>query len=65
MISKQFVDGLYTCGNLSMRGQYKDCIYGKYTSQPYNKNATKEKDVLEWVHIDIWGPVQTQLAGGS
>jgi len=47
MISKQFVDGLYTCGNLSMRGQYKDCIYGKYTSQPYNKNATKEKDVLE------------------
>ena len=65
MISKQLVDGLHTYGDLAMKGQCEDCIYGKHTSQPYNENTTKEKDVLEWVHIDIWGPAQTQSAGGS
>ena len=64
MISKQLVDGLHTYGDLSMRGQCENCIYGKYTSQPYNKNVAKETDVLERVHIDIWGPAQTQSAGG-
>jgi len=65
MISKQLVDGLHIDGDLSMRGQYEDCIYGKHTSQPYNKNVTKEKDMLEQVHINIWGPTQTQSASGS
>jgi len=53
MISKQLVDGLHIDGDLSMRGQCEDCIYGKHTSQPYNENVAKEKDVLERVHIDI------------
>ena len=65
MISKQLVDGLHIDGDLSMRGQCEDCIYGKHISQPYNKNVTKEKDMLEQVHINIWGPAQTQSASGS
>ena len=65
MISKQLVDGLHTYGDLSMRGQCEDCIYGKHTSWPYNKNVAKETNVLERVHIDIWRPAQTQSAGGS
>jgi len=65
MISKQLVDGLHMHGNLTMKGQCEDCIYGKHTSRPYTENTAKEKDILEWVHIDIWGPAQTQSAGGS
>jgi len=59
MISKQLVDGLHIDGDLSMRGQCEDYIYRKHISRPYNENVAKEKDVLERVHIDIWGPAQT------
>jgi len=47
MISKQLVDGLHIDGDLSIRGQCEDCIYGKHTSRPYNENVAKENDVLE------------------
>jgi len=47
MISKQLVNKLHIDGDLSMRDQCEDCIYGKYTSRPYNENVAKEKDVLE------------------
>jgi len=65
MISKQLVDGLHMHGDLTMKGQCENCIYGKHTSQSYTENTAKEKDVLERVHIDIWGPAQTQSTGGS
>jgi len=32
MISKQIVDGLYTYGDLTMKEQCEDCIYGRHTS---------------------------------
>jgi len=53
MISKQLVDGLHMHGDLTMKGQCEDYIYRKHTSRPYTENTAKEKDVLEWVHIDI------------
>jgi len=53
MISKQLVNRLHMHGDLTMKGQYEDCIYGKHTSQPYTENTTKEKDILEQVCIDI------------
>ena len=65
MISKKLVDGLHMHGDLTIKEQCEDCIYGKHTSQPYTENTAKEKDILEWVHIDIWGPAQHQSAGGS
>jgi len=65
MISKKLVDGLHMHGDLTIKEQCEDCIYGKHTSRPYTENTAKEKNILERVHIDIWGPVQHQSAGRS
>jgi len=65
MMTENLVDGLNICGELSIGGLCKDCIYGKHAAHPYSDNKPREKDVLEHVHIDIWGPSQVQSAGGA
>ena len=32
--------------------------------QPYDKDVTYEKDLLEWVYIDLWRPSPVVSAGG-
>jgi len=39
-------------------------LFGKHTTYPYHKNPVHEVEVLEWVHIDIWGPSPILSAGG-
>jgi len=56
MISKNLVDRLNICGELSIDRLCEDCIYDKHTAHLYNDNKSKEKEVLKHVHIDIWGP---------
>jgi len=56
MITENLVDGLNVCGESSIGGLCEDCIYGKHTAHPYNDNKSREKEILERVHIDIWGP---------
>jgi len=65
MTFKNLVDRLNICGELSIGRLCKDCIYGKHTVYPYNDNKSKKKEVLEHVHIDIWGLCQVQSAGGA
>jgi len=62
MIRNKLVDGMNTYGEIALSRICKDCIFGKYTSYPYNGTIVKERDVLEHVHIDLWGPAQVQLA---
>jgi len=64
MISKNLVDGLNISGELTMRGRCKDCIFGKHSSHPFNKKGYQKTEVLESIHINIWGLSQTQSAGG-
>jgi len=45
-------------------GMYEDCIFGKYISSPYNGTTVKEKKVLKYIYINLWGLAQVQLAGG-
>jgi len=56
LITKRLVDGLNTNRELVMRRRYEDCIFGKHSTHPFNKPGTREDEVLERVHIDIWGP---------
>jgi len=65
MMTENLVDGLDISGELSISGLCKDCIYGKHTAHPYNNSKSREKEVLEWVYVDIWGPSQVQSAGGA
>jgi len=45
-------------------GMCEDCIFGKYISSPYNGTTVKEKEVLKYIYINLWGLAQVQLAGG-
>ena len=65
MIKKSLVDGLNTYKDLKIQGQCEDYIYSKHSARPYSKNHFREKDVLKRIHVDIWGPAQTQSAGGA
>ena len=65
MIMHRLVDGLNVHRDLKLNGQCKDCIFGKHTMHPYTDKGDREKEVLKRIHINIWGPVQTQSAGGS
>jgi len=65
LIIKRLVYGLNTNRELVMRGRCKDCIFGKHSTHPFNKLGTREEEVLERVHIDIWGPARMQLVGGA
>ena len=56
IIADDLVDGLNVHGELKLNGQCKDCIFGKHTSHPYSDKGDREKDVLERIHIGIWGP---------
>jgi len=65
MITENLVDELNIYGKSSMGGLCKDCIYGKHVVYPYNDNKSREKEILECIYIDIWGPYQIQSAKGA
>jgi len=64
MISGKLVDRLTTKEELSMNGLCEDCIFGKHATHPFNETSSQETELLERIHIDIWGPSQVQSAGG-
>lgn len=39
-------------------GLCEDCIFGKQTNRPYDEKVVPEKEVLERVHMDLWGPAR-------
>ena len=65
MARQGLVDGLEGIGDLELEGKCKDCIYGKQTSRPYDEVVEPEKEVLEWVYGDLWGPVRVRSVGGA
>ena len=48
-----------------MGGRCEDCIFGKHVTHPFNEKGYRETEILERIHIDIWGPSPTQSAGGA
>ena len=48
-----------------MGGRCEDCIFGKHATHPFNERGYQETEILERIHIDIWGPSPMQSAGGA
>ena len=44
---------------------YIDYVYSKHTTHPYHDSKSREKKILEYIYIDIWGLCQVQSVGGT
>ncbi|KAF8831255.1 hypothetical protein HHX47_DHR1000495 [Lentinula edodes] len=64
MLNRKLVDGL-NITNREVRGMCEDCLYGKATKHPFDEVLTHETEVLERVHLDLFGPARTQTRGGA
>ncbi|KAF9444569.1 hypothetical protein P691DRAFT_677327 [Macrolepiota fuliginosa MF-IS2] len=56
MVTKELVDGLDVVGELELGGGCEDCVFRKMHAQPYNEEVMHERETLEQVHMDLWGP---------
>ena len=65
LIKKGLVSGLDTVSQLQIMGTCKDCIFGKMHVRAYNEEVVHEAEILEYVHIDLWGPSLVVSAGGA
>jgi len=65
LITKKLVDRLNTDGELMMKRRCEDCIFRKHSTHPFNNHGIREEEVLERVHLDIWGPARVKSAGGA
>ena len=65
MSRKEMVEGLSITRDMNIPGQYKDCILGKHAAHPYDEEVIPEKEVLERIHIDMWGPASIKSVGGA
>ena len=65
MAKKGVIDGLDIIGDVEVQGKCKDCIYGKQTARPYDEVTEHGKNILEWVYIDLWGPVRVRSTRGA
>lgn len=64
MANRRLVDGL-NITKREIRGMCEDCLFGKATRHPFDEVLTHETEVLERVHIDLFGPARTQTRGGA
>lgn len=46
-------------------GVCEDCIFGKQTRRPFDTDVTPETEILERVHMDLWGPARVESTGGK
>jgi len=65
MSRKEMVEGLSITRDMNIPGQYEDCILGKHAACPYNEEVIPEEEVLEHIHIDMWGPASIKSVGGA
>ena len=43
----------------------EDCVLGKSTRASFKKSQHKTRDILEYIHSDLWGPSQVLSLGGN
>ena len=65
MSKKDLVDGMSVMMYERGPGRCEDCIMGKQTRRPFDDNEHPEENVLDRVHIDLWGPSRVQSNGGK
>ncbi|KAF5387409.1 hypothetical protein D9757_007833 [Collybiopsis confluens] len=64
MASKNLVDGLHIKSK-KVLGMCEACLYGKATRRPFDEKVVHETEVLERVHLDLFGPARTRSRGGA
>ena len=62
---KQIVKGMNITTYEKGQGSCEDCIMGKHTWRPFDKNPARETEVLERIYMDLWGPARTRSNGGK
>ena len=63
MTGKRLVDGL-NISHLTLNGKCEDCILGRQTRRPFDRETEKDLPPLDLVAFDLWGPSRTPSAGG-
>ncbi|KAH9716149.1 Integrase catalytic domain-containing protein [Citrus sinensis] len=43
----------------------EDCVFGKSTRHSFKHSTSKSIGILDYIHSDLWGPVQTSSLGGN
>lgn len=61
---KDLVDGLDITSTV-MDGKCVDCIHGKQSRRPFDEIVDHETEVLERIHLDLWGKARTRSVGGK
>jgi len=64
MAAKNLVDGLKLSA-MSINGKCEDCILGRHTRRPFDRETEKDLNPLDLVSFDLWGPSRVQSAGGK
>jgi transposase InsO family protein len=64
MANRNLVNGL-DISSKTVSGMCEDCLYAKATKRPFDEVLEHEADVLERVHLDLWGPARTKSQGGA
>lgn len=64
MCTKGLIDGIQIadCG---IRQQCEVCLKAKITRLPFGKSTSKSNGVLDLIHSDVCGPMQTMSPGGK
>jgi Integrase core domain/GAG-pre-integrase domain len=62
--SHKLVTGMTVQGDIKSDGLCQDCIFGKHSRRPFTQCIEPEREPLERVYIDVWGPSQVASPGG-
>src|ERR1700678_23573 len=64
MANRRLVDGLNILGE-KLSGKCEDCIMGRQTRGPFDRETEKDLLPLDLVSFDLWGPSRVQSIGGK
>jgi len=64
MANRRLVDGLNILGE-KLSGKCEDCIMGRQTRRPFDRETEKDLLPLDLVSFDLWGPSRVQSIGGK
>jgi hypothetical protein len=51
--------------NMSKLEFCEHCIFGKHKRVKFNASIHTTKGILEYVHVDLWGPSRKKSLGGA
>lgn len=69
-ISESNLNKMVNQGMTKGSGKYKlqqcdECILSRSTKLPYDTTEKHVNNLLEYVHLDLWGPARTEILGGG